>query len=321
MKQEEYRAQVDAVSFSPDFQDRTMARLRELAQEKEKKTMKKAHWRTGLMAAAAAAVLVTAALAAEVMGFDFVRVFGGPEEMTVYVKIRGDDSPEEWEEMGVLYEVYGAGQMENIPLSELSPALQEIQEQYQNKDWFTEELSFNSWAEAEEFLGREIADNAVLEGAEYAPSTIWKDGKPYQKSNCIVGAFVKYGELSSVDLRAEYELVFPEGEATAHTGSATVDVYADLYIGEEMPSCPDYVFIDNGYWAVEEQESYLTANGLEAVIINVKEVHDGNVIQDGAYHAFFFLHGVRFRVEVSYWGPEDQEIVLAGLKEVLDNFK
>lgn len=64
MKQEEYRAQVDAVSFSPDFQDRTMARLKELAQEKEKKHMKKAHWRTGLMAAAAAAVLVVSAYAA-----------------------------------------------------------------------------------------------------------------------------------------------------------------------------------------------------------------------------------------------------------------
>ena len=319
MKQEEYRAQVDAVSFSPDFQDRTMARLKELAQEKEKKHMKKAHWRTGLMAAAAAAVLVTAALAAEVMGFDFVRIFGGPEEMTVYVRIRGDDSPEEWEEMGVLYEVYGAGQMENIPLSELSPALQEIQERYQNEDCFTEKLSFDSWAEAEEFLGREIADNAVLEGAEYVPSTIWKDKELYQKGNCIVGAFIKYRELASVDVSARYQLTFPGTEEDVV--NATVSVDADLYIGEEMPLNPDFLYIDNGYWAVEGQESYLTANGLEAVIINVKEVHDGNVIQDGAYHAFFFLHGVRFRVEVSYWGPEDQEIVLAGLKEVLDNFK
>ena len=41
MNKEEYRAQVDAVSFSPDFQDRTMARLMDLAREKEKKTMKK----------------------------------------------------------------------------------------------------------------------------------------------------------------------------------------------------------------------------------------------------------------------------------------
>ena len=64
MKQEEYRAQVDAVSFSPDFQDRTMARLRELAQEREKKTMKNPHWRTGLVAAVAAAVLAVSAYAA-----------------------------------------------------------------------------------------------------------------------------------------------------------------------------------------------------------------------------------------------------------------
>lgn len=64
MNKEAYRAQVDAVSFSPDFQDRTMARLRELAREKEKKTMKKAHWRTGLAAAAAAALLAVSAYAA-----------------------------------------------------------------------------------------------------------------------------------------------------------------------------------------------------------------------------------------------------------------
>ena len=64
MNKEAYRAQVDAVSFSPDFQDRTMARLRELAQEKEKKTMKKAHWRTGLVAAVAAALLAVSAYAA-----------------------------------------------------------------------------------------------------------------------------------------------------------------------------------------------------------------------------------------------------------------
>ena len=38
MNREQYRAQVDALSFSSDFQDRTMARL---AQEKERKPMKK----------------------------------------------------------------------------------------------------------------------------------------------------------------------------------------------------------------------------------------------------------------------------------------
>lgn len=64
MNKETYRAQVDAVSFSPDFQDRTMARLKTLAREKEKQAMKKANWRTGFVAAAAAALLIVSAYAA-----------------------------------------------------------------------------------------------------------------------------------------------------------------------------------------------------------------------------------------------------------------
>lgn len=67
MNKEEYRAQVDAVSFSPDFQKRTMARLMDLAQEKEKNPMKKFHLRTGLVAAAVAAALSVTAYAAVVM--------------------------------------------------------------------------------------------------------------------------------------------------------------------------------------------------------------------------------------------------------------
>lgn len=67
MNREKYRAQVDAVSFSPDFQNRTVARLSELAREKEKKTMKKIHLRTGLVAAAVAAALSVTAYAAVVM--------------------------------------------------------------------------------------------------------------------------------------------------------------------------------------------------------------------------------------------------------------
>ena len=67
MNKEEYRAQVDAVSFSPDFQDRTMARLMDLAQEKEKKIMKRFNLRTGLVAAAVAAALTVTAAAAVVM--------------------------------------------------------------------------------------------------------------------------------------------------------------------------------------------------------------------------------------------------------------
>ena len=67
MNREEYRAQVDAVPFSPDFQERTMARLMAPAREKEQKTMKKFNLKTGLISAAVAAALTVTAGAAVVM--------------------------------------------------------------------------------------------------------------------------------------------------------------------------------------------------------------------------------------------------------------
>ena len=59
MNREQYRAQVDALSFSSDFQDRTMARL---AQEKERKPMKKMNLKAVLLAAAVVAAMSVTAI-------------------------------------------------------------------------------------------------------------------------------------------------------------------------------------------------------------------------------------------------------------------
>lgn len=67
MNQQEYRAQVDAIPFSPDFQARTVARLAALAPKKETKAMTKKPLRTVLIAAAVAAALCATALAAAVL--------------------------------------------------------------------------------------------------------------------------------------------------------------------------------------------------------------------------------------------------------------
>lgn len=64
MNRQEYRAQVDAVPFSPDFQARTVARLAALANQKETKAMRTKPFQTGLIAAAVAVVLCVSALAA-----------------------------------------------------------------------------------------------------------------------------------------------------------------------------------------------------------------------------------------------------------------
>lgn len=277
------------------------------------KTRRPVPVRVLLAAACICGALVIGAVAAEALGFDFIRIFGSPEEKIVHVKIKGDDGSEEWEEMGLLYEVYGTGKMESIPLRKFSPAFQAIQEQHKDEDWYHENLGFDSWAEAEEFLGREVADNAVLDRMEYGKRFVGLE-EDWQEKACSVGASVRGGELSSASVGAQYRLPFSDG-------GTSISVYADFYIGEELGSYPDYGFIDNGYWTVEGQESYLTANGLETAIISVKEVRDGNVAQSGQYHAFFFLRGARFRVEINYWDPEEQETVLAGLKQVLDAFE
>lgn len=64
MNRRTYRAEVDAVSFRPDFQERTVARLTALAREKENAPMKKFNMRTGLIAAALVAALAVTASAA-----------------------------------------------------------------------------------------------------------------------------------------------------------------------------------------------------------------------------------------------------------------
>lgn len=277
-----------------------------------------------LAAACICGALVIGAVAAEALGFDFVKIFQGEEKPIVYLNMTEYGAGERVE-VGTLYEVDGSGLMSSIPLGELSPALQEIQEQYKDEDWYSENVGFDSWAEAEEFLGRELADNAMLDGMEYG-TRFANAEEDWQKKACSVGAFIKYGELSSVNVAAKYLMPVSQGGTSVSTGmsvtvSRDISVYADFFIGEESPSYPAFGFMDNGYWAAEGQEGYLTANGLETVIISLKQARDDNIMPYGDYHAFFFLRGVRFRVEVHYWDPEDQEVVLAGLKEVLDHFQ
>lgn len=306
-----YRDMIDAVK-APEGLRRSVVNISEQDRAKKARPLPV---RVALVAACVGVLLVVGVVAAEVLGFDFVKIFKDGEEKIVHVVRKGDDGAETLEDLDLLYEVDGSG-LASIPLRELSPALQEVGEQYKNEDRHTESLIFDSWAEAEEFLGLEIADNAMLEGLEYMPSTIWtRDFKPDRQGNCITSADFKYGEPVSVDVDAQYRLPLSEGE------SAVFSVSTDFFIGEELPLCPHFVYIDNGYWTVAGQEDYLTANGMETVIIDVKQVWDEQISEAGEYHTFFFLRGVRFMVKIHYSGPEDQEIVLAGLKEVLDNFK
>lgn len=310
-----YRNMMDEVQAPEGLRESVMNMTE---RERAKKT-RSTPVRVLMAAACICALLVVGAVAAEALIFDFVHVYGSENPQTVYVRMRGDEENEP-EEMNVLYEVVGDDAMRNIPLSELSQAIQDFAEQHKEEEWYGENLTFDSWEEAEKYIGRELADNAVLEQAEYFPSSYRYISEDQNvEGNCIVGPFIKYGELSSVDVDAKYSLPYPNAKIGG-INNIIMKVEADLYIGYDLPMNPNYVLIDSGHWAVAGQESYLTANGLEAVIIDVKDVQDGEIQSNGSYHAFFFLRGVRFKLEVGYWGDR-AEPVLTTLKQVLDAYQ
>ena len=87
MNREQYRAQVDALSFSSDFQDRTMARL---AQEKERKPMKKMNLKAVLLAAAVVAAMSVTAYAAITLAPRDVAQRAGNEALAA--PIEGEDA-------------------------------------------------------------------------------------------------------------------------------------------------------------------------------------------------------------------------------------
>lgn len=307
-----YRNMMDEVQAPESLRESVM----DMIEKERTQKARPAPVRALMAAACICALLVVGAVAVEALIFDFVHVYGSENPQTVYVRMKnGEDG--ELEEMDVLYEVVGDDAMREIPLSELSPAMQDFAEQHKGEEWYGENLAFDSWEAAEEYIGRELADNALLEQAEYTRLQYGRE--PYVEGNCIVGSFIKYGELSSMDVAARYSLPYPNAKM-GEINNIIMNVEADLYIGYDLPMNPSWVVIDNGYWSVAGQESYLTANGLETVIIDVKDVRDGEIQSNGSYRAFFFLRGVRFKLEVGYWGNR-AEPILTTLKQVLDAYQ
>lgn len=277
-----------------------------------------------LAAACICALLVTAAVAAEALGFDFVKIFTGEEKKVVQGTIYGRESEgiQEWE---LDYEVDGSG-VEYIPLEDFSPAVQALTEQYKDTDGHIEELMFDSWEEAEEYLGYEIMDNAVLAQGKYFPVRLSKEGEPLP-GNCEVSIHIRSGgEISTINVTSKIDM-FEETPERPH-GIEWYEVSTILYVGGPLPDYPydptvGYTFAD-GCMTVEGQESYQTPDGLETVIVNIEHApmtrDDGSEYQGGEYHAHFFLRGVRFEVWSTY-SAEEQEAILTRLKQILDSFE
>lgn len=287
-----YRDMMDAVKAPEGLRMEVM----KMSEQERTKKARPLPVRVALAAACICALLATAAIAAEGLGFDFVKIF----------------NKEEAEETDLDYMVDGSG-VKHIPLSALSQEAQALKEQYEDRDdgyACTVELAFGSWEEAEEYLGYEIMDNPMLAQGTYDPISLLSKEVDRLPGNCWIRVvFGDDGEITYIQVTSRMNLsVSPNGYM----------VEATLYVRETIEDRPKgptvaYKYPDDSH--VEGKEDYLTPDGLETVIVNIERGNRG-----GEYDAHFFLRGIRFSVWADY--PEqDRETALTELKQVLDAFE
>lgn len=181
---------------------------------------------------------------------------------------------------------------------------------------------FDSWDEVEEFLGLEIADNAVLDRAQFYThpdidySTLpgyHLPGHPTDDSgrgwtterNCLVGFHGRTDSPDLIDVRATYQME----EAG---GSLYLSVYTYM---STQPSPRGEWGNSFGFRDTEEPvtEHYVTPSGLQAVIVTARALQ-----YDYAFcYASFQLNGAYFILSTNHTHAEQ---MVRTVKEVLDAY-
>lgn len=285
----------DQVKLSPEREEAMLADL--LREKKEVSDMKQTNRRrlpAAALVAALMAVLAGTALAAGYFG-------------------RLDVSPAEGGyENG--YNVWGAYQ--NIPPERLSKELLEYAAQAgggEEGKW-----TFDSWSEAEAFLGLEIADNALLDAM---PHGEWEPHYenclgPEDVGRCTVETHFSLGLPDVIHLNAGYF----EDEET----DFCVNVFAFLRVKasgkEDLPfGLGSELNLENA-----EEEKYVTPSGLEVAIITTEysagSDSDDTVYLHSAYNAYFTLNDAMFWLRTEF-NEKNADAMLEQLKEVLDAYE
>lgn len=303
--EEKYRELFDEVYAS--------ARLRtEVMDMTEEKRPRRMH--TALAAALVAAALTGTVLAAGVAtGFDIVRFINGEETMTC-----PDENGEE-RELGVIYEVRSDG-MSFFLESDMPEAYHAAKQEGADdpdiryiSDYIVD-LNKTSWAEAEEFLGMELANSRVIEerGALGRFGMRYDDSSDTVKYNIRVSLF-RSGR-NYVD--AFFRVYRPEEKGERRWGM--VDMRICILTDAIAPDLRDDVtwagLLNDGerYGGREyTREDYVTANGLETVIIKMESVEEDFFTNCG----IFVLNGMGYQLSVT--GADND----AFLKELLDGFQ
>lgn len=186
---------------------------------------------------------------------------------------------------------------------------------------------FDTWAELEEFVGRELPGSAALELAQPGPR--WNPRNSQEKSTHILlsTSFTGDQELTSVRAAGHYLLdgIWVQQSARLYTDKMEENYRKYGVEGEEFEGGIVMLYEEG---SVMTEEAYTTPNGLTATIVEVAPPQDSDY-PITEYNAHFSIDGIQYHVGASTYtvgytrdtAPEDPAHTLEVLKTVLDGFQ
>ena len=195
----------------------------------------------------------------------------------------------------------------NVPLASLS---EDVLQRAAAAESRAEIMPFDSWDEAEAYLGLNIADNARLDQMEKGlwGMSLGESEKPVVAPS-IVDLRYNNGLPDTITLIASY-----------HEGDFSVKAEAVLMV-EDPTYGEDRVYrFANPMAEMSGTETYVTPSGIEATIVASRVVYRADTVRV-EYTAQFVLHQASFSVRISVDEGESSEDALILLKEILDAYK
>lgn len=296
----EYRAALDALRFSDAGKERIMNKLTQKNGQSAGKRRAFRPLRAGLIAACLCLVLVGTAGAVQFFGVR-IDLQSNPDYPGDNYTVTGgiaffpaDSFPQQVHDMAVLHEMTGK--------------------------------NFKSWAQMEEFLGRELPNSTALESAQSGP--VVKVSGSEKGTHILLKVYAVDQGLVLVGAEGHYVLdgIWIKQSAVIYTDKMEENYKEYGLEGEEFDGGVTMLY-EKG--SVMTEETYTTPNGLTATIVGVMPPPDSDCLI-AEYNAHFSIDGMQYRIGASTYAvgmtavdvaaADDPAHTLEVLKRVLDGF-
>lgn len=197
---------------------------------------------------------------------------------------------------------------DQIPLSEFSA---EVQAQPAGAAVSRTMMSLDSWEAAEEFAGRDLMDNPILQQAQIRARYGFDDENgEFVHCNVLLSRSWTEGKLARVGVNTSYDITFAEGGPTT---AIHLDATFHTEAGSAFSAWTHFLTPGTQF----DASTYTTPSGLTATILEATQQKEDGVRTD--YHAYFLYNGGIWHISAFCADEPDQS--LTTLKQILDAFR